>query len=323
MNQPFHPAQMPMLTTDKTKTLQDIVGRWRAGDAEKIAFVPTMGALHNGHLSLVRLAKEKADKVVVSIFVNPTQFAPHEDFDTYPRDIAKDLKLLQTEGVDLVYTPSEAEIYPAGKTITTRAGQAAQGLESDFRPHFFDGVATVVHNLFKQVQPDIAIFGEKDFQQLQVIGEMVKAQSLPIEIIGAPIARDDYGLALSSRNTYLSADELEIARMLNQAIYKAAFDISFLPSSRWHAEGVGTNGIQNSQRVQPADIVDPRCLSPAAQDRGDDVEGILDEAAQSLLTCGFDKVDYVTFKPEWNRVLAAAWLGKTRLIDNCTVEKSA
>lgn len=323
MNQPFHPAQMPMLITDKTQTLSEILVRWRSGNVKKIAFVPTMGALHDGHLSLVRLAKEKADKVVVSIFVNPTQFAPHEDFDTYPRDIAKDLKLLQDECVDLVYTPSEKEIYPEGAVQTVKAGKAAEGLESDFRPHFFGGVVTVVHTLFTQVQPDIAIFGEKDFQQLQVIREMVQTQNLPIEIIGAPIARDDYGLALSSRNAYLSADELEIARMLNQAIYKAAFDISSLPSSRWHAEGVGTNGIQNSQRVQPADIVDPRCLSPAAQDRGDDVEGILKEATQSLLTCGFDKVDYVTFKPEWNRVLAAAWLGKTRLIDNCTVEKSA
>jgi pantoate--beta-alanine ligase len=292
-----------------------------------------MCALHEGHLSLVRLAKEKADKVVVSIFVNPTQFAPHEDFDTYPRDIPKDLKLLQDEGVDLVYKPDISEIYPSTLSLNPspfreregaeRKGEglqnAAQGLESDFRPHFFAGVKTVVQILFDQVQPDIAIFGEKDFQQLQVIREMVQTQNLPIEIIGAPIARDKYGLALSSRNAYLSDGELEIARMLNQAIYKAAFDISSMPSSRWHAEGVGINGIQKGQRAEPADIVDPRCLSPAAQDRGDDVNRILNEATQSLLTCGFDKVDYVIFKPEWNRVLAAAWLGKTRLIDNCTV----
>lgn len=279
MNQPFHPHQMPTLTTEKAQMLHDIINRWRKDSGVKVAFVPTMGALHDGHLSLVRLAKQKADKVVVSIFVNPTQFAPHEDFDTYPRDLPKDLKLLQMVGADLVYTPDEQEIYPEGARQTIQAGKAAESLESDFRPHFFGGVVTVVHTLFKQVQPDIAIFGEKDFQQLQVISEMVKTQKLPIEIIGAPIARDEYGLALSSRNAYLSEEELGIARMLNQAIYKAAFDI------------------QNGIAPQTA----------------------LDQATQSLLTCGFDKVDYVAFRPEWNRVLAAAWLGKTRLIDNCTI----
>lgn len=324
MNQPFHPAQRPMLTTDKAQTLQDIVTRWRGGRAETIAFIPTMGALHNGHLSLVRLAKQQADKVVVSIFVNPTQFAPHEDFDTYPRDIPKDLKLLQTEGVDLVYTPSEAEIYPSTLSLNPspfireregvqRQGEgsqnAAQALESDFRPHFFDGVKTVVKILFNQVEPDIAIFGEKDFQQLQVIREMVRFENLPIEIIGAPIARDEYGLALSSRNAYLSEEELEIARMLNQAIYNCAYKINALTSSRLERSGMEGSLLQKSSRS----------LDYAR----DDVEGILNEATQSLLICGFDKVDYVAFKPEWNRVLAAAWLGKTRLIDNCEVEKTA
>lgn len=240
----------------------------------RVGFVPTMGALHEGHLSLMRLASEKADTVVVSIYVNPTQFAPHEDFDAYPRDVESDLARLKAEPVDIVYLPSEADIYPDGPGVRVKAGAAAAGLETDFRPHFFDGVCTVVHRLFTLVRPDVAVFGEKDFQQFQVIREMVDAHAMGIDIIGAPIARDEYGLALSSRNAYLSADELGIARMLNQAVYFAA--------------------------EQPGD------------ER-------LEDAKEMLLRAGFDKVDYVAFKPEWRRVLAAAWIGKTRLIDNCAV----
>ena len=238
----------------------------------RIAFVPTMGALHEGHLSLVRLAKQNADHVIVSIYVNPTQFAPHEDFDAYPRDVVRDIQTLEDEGVSLVFTPSEADIYPNGPQVSVKAGKANDGLDSDFRPHFFHGVATVVHRLFEIVKPDIAVFGEKDFQQLQVIKEMVAEQDMGIEILGGPIARDDHGLALSSRNAYLSETELEIARMLNQAIHNVA---------------------QN-----PTDEA-------------------LADAREMLLKCGFDKVDYVTYKPEWNRILAAGWVGKTRLIDNC------
>jgi len=188
----------------------------------KIGFVPTMGALHEGHLGLVRLARESADVVVVSIFVNPTQFAPHEDFGSYPRQVESDVETLATEGVDLVYLPTEGDIYPGGAQVTHRAGAAAEGLESDFRPHFFDGVVTVVHELFSQVRPDVAVFGEKDFQQLQVVREMVAAENLNIEIIGAPIARDEQGLALSSRNAYLSEEELKIARRLNSVLFEAA-----------------------------------------------------------------------------------------------------
>jgi len=248
--------------------------------SDRIGFVPTMGALHEGHLSLVRLAKEHTDHVIVSIYVNPTQFAPHEDFDSYPRDMEGDLALLEREGVELAFLPAEADIYPGGPVTSVQAGPTHEGLESDFRPHFFHGVATVVHRLFEIVRPTHAVFGEKDFQQLQVIRDMVAQQQMGIEIIGAPIARDDHGLALSSRNAYLSEEELEIARMLNQVIYKAAHDIS---------EG------------------------------GDDVARIEQEAAQMLLTAGFDKVDYVTAKSNWSRVLAAGWVGKTRLIDNCHV----
>jgi pantoate--beta-alanine ligase len=266
MNEPFKPNDLVMLHIDKAEAVASTVQRWKA-QGLSVAFVPTMGALHDGHLSLVELALTKAERCVVSIFVNPTQFAPHEDFDSYPRDVVRDLAKLQHAGVHMAYTPDEAQIYPDGdKSSEIKAGAAAQGLESDFRPHFFDGVVNVVSRLFAQVQPDIAIFGEKDFQQLQVITEMVETLALPIQIIGAPIARDKEGLALSSRNAYLSADELAIARQLN------------------------------------------KILRGAAQ------SGDMDAATQALLNAGFDKVDYVSAR--WGRILGAAWLGKTRLIDN-------
>ncbi len=264
------------METPVTKTdLQTLRRQWGGN----VAFVPTMGALHEGHLSLVRLAQEKADKVVVSIFVNPTQFAPHEDFDAYPRDAQGDLKLLETTGVDAVYLPGATEIYPDGPQITTHAGKAAEGLESDFRPHFFDGVCTVVRTLFEHVQPDIAIFGEKDYQQLMVIKEMVEALALPIEIIGGPIMRDECGLALSSRNAYLSPEELEIARKMNVILRESASSL-------------------HGSSVQSMDHTHKAC----------------DDAKEKLLTAGFDKVDYV--EERWNRRLAAAYVGKTRLIDN-------
>ncbi len=238
-------------------------------EEKTIGFVPTMGALHDGHLSLIDLAKQHSNFVAVSIFVNPTQFAPNEDFDSYPRDEEADADKLKSAGVDLLYLPTQSELYPEGMDSDVKAGKAAQGLETDFRPHFFDGVVNIVHRLFDHVKPDTAIFGEKDFQQLMVIKEMVATLSLPIKIIGAPISRDGHGLALSSRNAYLSPEELKIARTLNKV------------------------------------------LTQASQDQD------LDNAKQTLLTQGFDKVDYIDAR--WNRVLAAAWLGKTRLIDNTSI----
>lgn len=248
----------------------------------RIGCVPTMGALHEGHLSLCRIAGVNSDKTVLSIFVNPTQFAPHEDLATYPRTLEADLdKLKAFGGVDLVYAPQVGDIYPDGPKAYLKAGEAGHDLEGQFRPHFFDGVASVVHTLFTQMRPDTAIFGEKDYQQLMVIREMVKSQNMNIDIIGAPIIRDELGLALSSRNAYLCAEELEIARMMNQILYGVAYGI---------AEGIN-------------------------------VQSACDNAAEMLLTSGFDDVDYVAYKPEWNRVLVAAWLGKTRLIDNCAVDR--
>lgn len=247
----------------KRAELEKIIQNWK-DQGLRIGYVPTMGALHEGHISLVKRAREGADKIVVSIFVNPTQFAPNEDLDTYPRDLDGDLEKLKPAGTDLVYTPSVENMYPNGQTSEIRAGKAAEGLETDFRPHFFDGVVNIVARLSEHVRPDLAVFGEKDFQQLQVITEMVEALNLPIKIVGAPIIRDEHGLALSSRNAYLSATELESARQLNK--------------------------ILRSSTNNP-------------------------EAA--LLNAGFDKIDYICER--WNRRLAAAWVGQTRLIDNVEI----
>ena len=246
-------------------------------DGRTVGFVPTMGALHEGHLSLVQIARRETDCVVVSIFVNPTQFAPHEDFCSYPRTEETDLALLKSAGADVVFLPSAAEIYPDGFGSAINPGPSAEGLESDFRPHFFGGVVNVVSRLFHAVKPDVAVFGEKDFQQLQVIREMVEALKLPIRIVGGPIVRDSFGLALSSRNAYLSTEELTVARSLNRVLYTSA---------------------------------------DAIRD-GEKAEDICAEAAEKLLKSGFRSVDYI--KLRWGRILAAVWLGKTRLIDNVSI----
>ncbi len=288
MTLPAEKINGPILTATTQTQLRTTIDGWKE-QGLTVGFVPTMGALHEGHLSLVRLALEKADRVVASIFVNPTQFAPHEDFDTYPREEEKDIAELENAGTHLIYLPSANEIYPDGPASTLKAGKAAQGLETDFRPHFFDGVATVVHRLFEQVKSDVAVFGEKDFQQLQVIKEMVKTKDMPIDIIGAPIVRDEHGLALASRNAYLSDAELQMARQLNKVLYQTA--------SSLRAEG---EAIQSGL---------PR--------RSDDLLAMTDKAKEQLLEVGFDKIDYI--ESRWDRTLAAAWIGKTRLIDNMEI----
>ncbi len=206
-----------MLVVKTSSELRSVVEGWKSS-GKRVGFVPTMGALHAGHLSLMQLAGRQADHCVVSIFVNPTQFAPHEDFASYPRNVDADLVQCKAAGVGLVYLPDESEIYPEGMISDIVAGTAAEGLESDSRAHFFDGVVNVVAQLFAQVQPDMAVFGEKDYQQLMVVREMVAMHGLPIEIVGAPIKRDDYGLALSSRNAYLSEEEMVVARQLNRIL---------------------------------------------------------------------------------------------------------
>lgn len=251
----------------------------RTGGAT-IGFVPTMGALHDGHLALVRHAKSLCDKVVVSIFVNPLQFAPTEDLDRYPRDEAGDIARLQSVGCDLVYLPTVDVLYPKNFVSRIELAGPALGLETDFRPQFFSGVATVVSKLFNQVRPDVAVFGEKDFQQLAVVRAMVRDFDMGIEIIGMPTVREADGLALSSRNAYLSPEERAIAPKLHQAL----------------------------EAIRDGHLT-------------------IDTAKTELQAAGFGQIDYVTLRdadtlgevtPETTsrRLLAALWLGKTRLIDN-------
>ncbi|MEJ2626596.1 MAG: pantoate--beta-alanine ligase, partial [Pseudolabrys sp.] len=194
----------------------------RAG--HDVALVPTMGALHAGHLALVREARKRARRVVVSIFVNPTQFAPHEDFASYPRQMAADVAALRAEKADLIWAPSAEVMYPEGfaTRIDPVAGPAMAGLEDRFRPHFFGGVATVVTKLFLQVAPDVAVFGQKDYQQLRVITQMTKDLDLPLKVVGLPTVREKDGLALSSRNAYLTPEQRAAAAALYRVLSTSA-----------------------------------------------------------------------------------------------------
>ncbi len=270
-------------------SLQATVAAWREAKLSA-AIVPTMGALHEGHLTLVAKAFTRADRVVVSIFVNPRQFGAHEDLSRYPRTEAADVQLLEQQGVSLVFAPGVAEIYPPHfSTIVRVEGPAKAGLEDKFRPQFFDGVATVVAKLLIAAGTDFAMFGQKDYQQLQVVKRMVADLGLPTRIIGVPTQRDSEGLALSSRNQYLSRAERHQAAAIHKSLHQAAEKIR-----------AGTK---------------PQIATRAA--------------SRSLTTLGF-KVDYVTARnaetlavpisaDEPLRLLAAAWLGKTRLIDNIAV----
>jgi pantoate--beta-alanine ligase len=202
--------------------LRRAIDELRSGKAT-IALIPTMGALHDGHVSLVRLAKRRATKVVVSIFVNPAQFAPTEDFSSYPRTWKADVARLATENVDLIWNPDVKTMYPAGfATKILTEGPATAGLEDRFRPHFFGGVATVVGKLFTQCRPDIALFGEKDFQQLRVVTQMARDLDLGVRVTGAPTVRERDGLAMSSRNVYLSPEQRRIAPALYHAMKETA-----------------------------------------------------------------------------------------------------
>ena len=258
---------------------------------QRIALVPTMGALHRGHLALVHQAQRRADRVVVSIFVNPTQFAPHEDFGSYPRRFATDIAALNDAKIDLVWAPSAAVMYPQGFcTRLAPEGAALAGLEDKFRPHFFGGVATVVAKLFTQVAPDFALFGEKDYQQLRVVTQMAKDLDLPLKVIGVPTVREKDGLALSSRNLYLSAGERAVAPLLHRVLKASAARIE-------HDEKI-------------ADVLD-------IGRREIDLAGFaLDylEARHALTLAPI-----ATRKDGPIRLLVAAKIGKTRLIDNLGV----
>jgi len=210
-----------MQTVQDAPALRAAVRGWRS-KGQTVGFVPTMGNLHAGHQSLVRLARARADRVVASVFVNPTQFGPGEDFERYPRTLVHDQAALADEGCDLLFAPEVATIYPYGAALSVnlRVPQVTAVLEGAHRPGHFDGVATVVCKLFNLVNPDLAVFGQKDFQQLKVIERMVRDLSLPVKVIAAPIVRDDDGLALSSRNQYLSAQERARAPLIHDTLLK-------------------------------------------------------------------------------------------------------
>jgi len=271
------------------RALRDAVTGLRA-EGHAIALVPTMGALHAGHIALVEEAKARAGAVVASIFVNPTQFGAGEDLDAYPRREANDIRMLEAAGCRLLWAPDVAEMYPAGFATSITVGGVTEGLDGAARPGHFDGVATVVAKLFNQVRPDIALFGEKDYQQLAVIRRLVADLDFGITIVGVPTQRDDDGLALSSRNAYLAEEERVAARALPRALGEAATAIA----------------------------------------RGEPVAAALALAHRRLAEAGFDPIDYVTLcdadtlKPvtvltREARLLAAARMGRARLIDNLPV----
>jgi pantoate--beta-alanine ligase len=211
-----------MQTVAKVRELRDAVGAWRRA-GERVALVPTMGNLHDGHAELVRRARAIADRVVVSSFVNPLQFGPNEDFARYPRTPREDAALLQSLGTDLLFAPGVDDMYPRGQGTVTRVQvpELANTLCGEFRPGHFDGVATVVSKLFNLVQPDVALFGEKDFQQLAIIRRMVEDLCMPIEIVGVPTVREADGLAMSSRNRYLTSAERAIAPQIHAELQRA------------------------------------------------------------------------------------------------------
>ena len=211
---------LPIVRT-RTQQLRARVAAWRAM-GESVALVPTMGALHAGHLSLVHLAKARATRAVASLFVNPSQFAPHEDFEAYPRDETRDASLLAEAGCDLLYAPAVGEMYPPGFSTSVVVAGVSASMEGAARPSHFPGVATIVGKLLIQAAPDIAVFGEKDYQQLQVIRRLVADLDLPARIVGAPIVRDGDGLALSSRNAYLTPAQRAVAPRLHQTLRAAA-----------------------------------------------------------------------------------------------------
>ncbi len=273
--------------------LRNAVRAWRVKH-KRIALVPTMGALHAGHMAIIAEARQRADRVVASIFVNPTQFGPNEDLKSYPRREAEDAAMLEAAGCDILWAPDVAVMYPDGFSTTISVAGVSEGLDGAARPGHFDGVATVVAKLFGQTLPDLALFGEKDFQQLAVIRRMVADLNIRVGIVGVPTVRDADGLALSSRNAYLNAGERVVARALPDALHAAATAIT----------------------------------------AGAPVAEAIDGARAALVAAGFDPIDYVelcdadTLVPTRVaqgplRLLAAARLGRTRLIDNVEVPTPA
>ena len=280
------------MTVPILRTIADLrrqVAAWRAA-GETIGLVPTMGALHEGHLSLVRRSRAQCRRTVVSIFVNPTQFGPNEDFNRYPRDLQGDAAKLSAVGVDAIFAPEVAEMYPEGASTTVTVGGLTDGLDGPFRPGHFAGVATIVTKLLLQALPDIGFFGEKDYQQLQVIKRLTRDLDIPVRIEGVPTYREPDGLALSSRNVYLSPAERLTAPALHRVLSEVA----------------------------------------AALARGEGAGPAVARGKAELAQAGFTKIDYLEavdaamLEPVERasgpvRVAGAAWLGATRLIDNVAV----
>lgn len=278
-----------MAVARSVAALRRAVAGWRA-QTERVGLVPTMGAIHAGHLALVHAARAQGERVVASLFVNPKQFGPAEDFAAYPRDEAADFAAFAKAGVDLAFTPSVAEMYPPGFAASVHIGGVTEGLDGAFRPGHFDGVATVVAKLLLQCLPDAAYFGEKDYQQLIVVRRLVRDLDIPVRIEGVPTVREDDGLALSSRNVYLSPGERQIAPLLNRVLRDTAARIA---------------------------------------ERPDNVAAAVEQGLAALRAAGF-AVDYLELRDAADlapvaalagpaRLLVAARLGRTRLIDNIAV----
>lgn len=282
-------AASGLVTVRTISELRACINNWRSA-GEDVGLVPTMGALHEGHLALVRASKARTARTVVTLFVNPKQFGPNEDYGVYPRDEARDAALVAAEGADLLFAPDVSEVYPDGHATQVHVGGLGDVLEGAFRPGFFTGVATVVSKLLIQSLPDKAFFGEKDFQQLQVIKRLIRDLHIPVEAVGVETVREADGLALSSRNAYLDEGERAVAPVLYGALQEL------------------------SRRV-------------AAGEAADAAEKV---AVDAVLRAGFQKVDYIVARDadalseppvagRPGRVLAAAWLGRARLIDNVPI----
>jgi pantoate--beta-alanine ligase len=285
-------SPLPIVRT--VRDLRSHIARWRNKN-ETVGLAPTMGALHEGHLSLVTALKDRCEKAVATIFVNPKQFAAHEDLDRYPRDEAGDAQLLASAGCDLLYAPDTAVMYPPRHATSVVVGDVAEPLEGEARPHFFTGVATVVAKLLMQALPDAAIFGEKDYQQLLVIRRLATDLDIPVQILAAPTVREADGLAMSSRNKYLTRVERQIAGRLNMILNEAA----------------------------------------QALEAGGEIMAALVRIERALFKAGFPTIDYIAIRGADDflpiaspilrrpaRLLAAVKIGQTRLIDNVPVAPS-
>ncbi|NOR43883.1 MAG: pantoate--beta-alanine ligase [Gammaproteobacteria bacterium] len=285
-----------MIVYDKVEQLRLQIKQWRE-NGDTIAFVPTMGNLHAGHLSLVEIAKIKATRVVVSIYVNPLQFSPGEDFESYPRTLGADLNQLEALGVDLVFTPDNSVIYPEGeqRSAFVDVPVLSHIIEGEFRPDFFKGVATVVLKLFNMVQPDIAVFGEKDFQQLLIIKQLVQDFNLPITIVGGETKREADGLAMSSRNNYLSASERDESKVLAETLQ------------------IFRNHIEQEISIKQAES---SCIE-TLENHGFLVDYVtLRETSNLDLVSDVQAVSNRSEDKNEMIILAAAKIGQTRLIDN-------